>query len=360
MAPTLLPRGRWLALCVILVLALQVHRALAQHATIRVLVLDDEQSEFARRLRGQTADLPIELSFLPGAGVSEATARLRQRGVDVAIWLEKPLPARPSEVCLAEGAGAALRRRPLEAPGEDDDDSSARYEIAALLVRAEVQALANSRESAGSAASTPLEMPATGPASSTERPSVAQPAELPARQTPRAFALELSLGVRGSRVGGDRSLFGLEGTLGLTRGPLVASLFYAGSFWDERTEQGVRIGLRQDRLAGHLGYGRRLWGNLHLRGGVDVGAVLIDRRAESVQANREATENRRTTSFVGAPRLALNWFLREFLCLGASVGVDLVSSPTRYILSTPSGTRELELTLWAQPWVTLGALLVLH
>lgn len=332
-------------------------------ARLRVLLLSPESSPFAQRVRGQTGDLALELTA-HAIDVAPADidlgALLIAQGADAALWLEARPGAAPL-VRLFDGQSKVMQARPAELPEGGAADSSATNEIAALLARGELVELLDTR--AAEQATSRHGPPPSSTSDANDKPEAEVSSEAknvspqePASASARASGLELGLGLgfRATQVNSARWLLGLEAGAFLARRALSLAVYYAGSFQDSRTLGDTRLGLRQDRVTANLSGAFRVLSQLQIQAGVDLGLSLFDRTTQAVAGSFEATPRQRSATFVAAPRLSLLWRFASYLGLGASAGVDLLTTPPSYELESQGARRELERLRWAQPWCTLG------
>jgi|GEM_PF-6820265 len=328
-------------------------------ARLRVLLLGSSEGAFAQRVRGQTADLALELvpcaeSALPTE--AELARLLAQHGADAALWLQSAPDVAP-EVRLFDAMGKATQARRADPPRAGAADHSAGYEIAALLARAELTELIASRAAsslepdAAEAVITPSDDARARAA--TEPP---EPPRKPGTVEPSGWHLGLALGPRLTQANRARWLFGLEAGATLSRRALELGLYYAGTFEDERSRRGVRLGVRQDRVSANVSGALRLSPRLRLSLGADLGALLVQRSSAVTDAGLARTHDQTSSSFMASPRLTLRFCPRWFVQLGASLGVDLLTTPVTFEVQAPTGRGELELLRWAQPWLTVWLL----
>ncbi len=337
-----------------LALAPSVARAVP---TLRVLVFADEGDEFVRRLRGQTADLAIDLVISPAPPTSttaELRAQLQASRADLAVWLDSSL-ASGSMTCVFDQQAREIEQRPIGSGSVGTKERSAQLEVAALILRS---ALVERLNAAASGASTahvsrqPVEdLVAQASPVAVEVRAPRELMTLPAASVTRK--LELALGARAMRVAAGRTLFGIEGTLGVTRKALGAALSYTGTFRDNQRTKDVSLGLREDRLAAMLHYIYKPWPYLQLRVGLDLGAISVHRHTTHVAPELSRTKAQRSLSLFGGPRLALHWASNKRVGAALSLGVDVLSAPTRYTLKTES-LREVERLYTVAPWIALS------
>ncbi|MFT3923898.1 MAG: hypothetical protein QM778_15300 [Myxococcales bacterium] len=332
-------------------------------ARLRVLLLAPEGSAFAQRVRGQAGDLPLELvpSEAQVSDTLDPSSLLREQSADAALWLDERGPAVP-EVHLVDALGKATQTRRAELAGSHTEDSSARSEIAALLARAELLELLESRRAP---AQEPSKLPASPEGAPVAKPG-SSPPEFASTQADAetSSTSQISPGWHGGFVAGLRigQLDAARWLLSIEVGPqlrwraLGLGLFYAGSFEDQRDLSSVRLGLRTDRLALNVSGVFELLPTLEFSAGADLGVLLTKRTTDAVMGELERTPAHRSGSFVAAPRLSLRWSPRWYLSFGISLGVDFLTTSPTYEVVSAAGRTELERLRWAQPWVSFWLL----
>jgi hypothetical protein len=346
-------------------------------APLRVCVLAPAHGEFAARVRGQTGDLPIVLTFCEGAAdpdslsEAEVASVLQAQSAELGVWLSGAGDGSHAQVHVFDARTGQVRVRSVGGGEGGLKDASARNEIAALLVRGELAqeltedkaapviasapgADARTSEFRGAqdaVASSPVEEPHASAAPSSPAPTDgASASESAAGPSPWGFSSSLFvqvtvpdaqfllLGVGGYYALRYRSLeFGLKGSAGVP---------------DSENVHGTKLRLRQDRFVATLAYVRRPSRSLRWGLGVESGAALFWRSTLRTRDDLQATARALAPSFLAAPTFELVWTPRiRWLGVIFRVGVDPLTTPPRYEIETARGPQRIE-SLWAaQPWL---------
>lgn len=290
------------------------------------------------RLRGQVADLDVELALSPGAIEPALDAQLasaaRLAGAEharVVVWF----------VARAGGGGAVaiampedhrlfVRELPRAAP-------SALAEAEAVAARGALQAIA-----AGGTIGITVE-PVAAPAAPVLAPA-------PPRALEPSLAIEAALGGQVAIDGGaDRGAYAIAQRTTLARGAWAGSLALALGL------PGTRAGTTEVELArsgGALGIERR-FGAFAIA--LSAGAVIYRRSTVATPADVSATRASTTYAFAAGPELRYRWQPgRLAIGLELTAGADVVAGAPE--LAVARGTEIDSLgTLWTvQPRVMLG------
>ncbi len=272
-----------------------------------VVVRDGGEAALAvARLRGQVADLKVELIVAPGAVEPGLDAQLataarlaRTRGARVVVWFV----ARGRGLAVAIATPADHRLFVREIPAAD---ASAVAEAAAVAARGALRAI-------GEGGTIGVEVAAPVAAEADARPS-------PTR-APRRFGLELAVGWQvaldagadaGAHAIAQRTSVtrgGWAATLGLTLGPALRRAI------DPATAPGTAIEL--SRSTATLGIDRRLGG---FALGVTAGVLVVHRTTVATSGELAPTPAATTTAFVAGP--VARWRWRPG---GGQVGIEVLA-----------------------------------
>jgi hypothetical protein len=292
------------------------------------------------RLRGQVADLDVELTFAPGALEQTLDAQLataarlaEDNHARVVVWFVPR--ARGGAVAIAMPADHRLFVRELPR-----GDSSALAEAEAVAARGALQAIA-----AGGTIGIAVE-PAPSVVTSTDvevaPPTVPEPEP--------GLGIEAALGGQVAFDGGaDRGAYAIAQRTTLARGAWAGSLGLALGF------PGTRAGATEVELArsgGALGVERRFGG---FAVGLAAGPILYRRSTVTTPSDVSATRASTTIAFAIGPELRYRWQPgRVAAGLELAAGVDLVAGAPE--LAVARGTEIESLgRLWSvQPHVMLG------
>jgi hypothetical protein len=321
------------------ILAIATSSALASPLVVVVRGSGDELAVV--RLRGQVADLDVELTLAPGAlepalDAQLATAARLAEAHDarVVVWF----------VARAGGGGAVAIAMPAdhrlfvrELPR---GAASALAEAEAVAARGALQAIA-----AGGTIGIAVEPKATSTVASTDE-RVAVPAPPPAP----GFGIEAAVGGQVAIDGGaDRGAYAIAQRTTLARDAWAGSLSLALGV------PGTRAGTTEVELArsgGALGIERR-FGAFAI--GVEAGAVIYRRSTVATPTDLAATRASTTVAFAAGPEVRYRWQPGSIaIGLDLTAGVDLVAGAPE--LAVARGTEIDSLgKLWSvQPRVMLG------
>ena len=318
------------------ILAIATSSALASPLVVVVRGSGDELAVV--RLRGQVADLDVELTLSPGAlepaldAQLASAARLAEvHDARVVVWF----------VARAGGGGAVAIAMPAdhrlfvrELPRADP---SALAEAEAVAARGALQAIA-----AGGTIGIAVE-PTVTPA-----PAIV---EVPARvDHDVGLAIEAAVGGQVALDGGaDRGAYAIAQRTTLARDAWAGSLSLALGV------PGTRAGTTEVELArsgGALGIERR-FGAFAI--GVEAGALIYRRSTVATPTDLAATSASTTVAFAAGPELRYRWQPGSIaIGLELTAGVDLVAGAPE--LAVARGTEIDSLgKLWSvQPRVMLG------
>lgn len=339
----------------------------------RIVLHAGTEAELLTRVRGQTADLPIQLvvaeeapsNLQPLAGAAEVGARY---GASIVIWFE-PTKASGWDIYIADVAqGDLLVRRVVIQAGADRLDASAAAEAAALIVRSTLSSL-----TAGGRIGVAAEDTQAKPADEKGGKEVSVPEPHATEEISPDDALSAGGGGRGART---RMLFlraGLQ--IGADLAPAVpyygpaafggfrfGSLELGGgaSYALGRTIEDSFTRIRLVRYGVAVRGATILWspGPFELSAGMELGALVYERTTEALEARVRATPSRSIWTPVVSPALdASYWPASVPLGFFASITVDLPAAVPVFEYETPDGEVERARAWPFQPRLTLGFLL---
>jgi len=320
----------------ILVIVASSAFASPQSGKMIVVVRGSNDDLAVKRLRGQVADLEVELSPAPGALEPALDAQLATAarladaaGARVVVWF----------VARAGGGGAVAISMPAdhrlfvrELPRADP---SALAEAEAVAARGALQAIA----AGGTIGITVEPAPAVTP--------LAPVAPLPAAP---GLALEAALGWQVALDNGaDRGAHAIAQRTSLARGAWAGSLALALGF------PGVRAGTTEVELArssGAAGIERR-FGPLAI--GVALGAVLYRRSTVATPSDLSATRATTTVAFEAGPELRYRWQPGHLaIGLELTAALDVVAGAPELAVMRGTEIDSLGHVWTLQPRVMLG------
>ncbi len=328
---------RWLFAAIVVSLAsLAIVTSTAVAAPLGVVVREGDDAVAAVRLRGQVADLDVDLHVVPGAleptldAQLATAARLAETfGARVVVWFVARTGGGVA-VAIATPADHRLFVRELPAA-----DPSAQAEAAAVATRGALRAIAMGGTIGVSVA--PSEPPLAPPAP-------------PPQDAATGLSVEATLGWQVALDGGaNRGAQALAPRTTLVRGAWATSLALTLGLPLARTGT-TEVELARSGAA--LGIERR-FGALSL--GASAGAVLYRRATVSTPTDLVATRATTTVAFTVGPEVRWRWQPGR-LAVGLEVcaGLDIVIGAPE--LAVARGTQVESLgRLWiAQPRVMLG------
>lgn len=276
----------------------------AAAAPLVVVVRDGGDAALAvARLRGQLADLDVQLTVAPGAvepaldAQIAAAARLAaERGARAVVWFI----ARRGGLAVAIATPADRRLFVREIPAADP---SAVAEAAAVAARGALRAI-------GDGGTIGVEVPAVRPV---------EPTEVPAR-----LGVDVALGWQVALDGGaDAGAHAIAQRTRVTAGPWAVSVALSwGPALHHATDAapGVVVGLARGAAA--LGVERRL---AMFALGVSAGVAVYRRTTVATPTDLAATPAATTAAFVAGPELRWQWRpAGSALGVAAAAGVDIV------------------------------------
>ena len=276
----------------------------AAAAPFVVVVRDTADAALAvARLRGQLADLDVQLAIVPGAvepaldaQIAVAARLAAERGARAVVWFI----ARRGGLAVAIATPADRRLFVREIPAADP---SAVAEAAALAARGALRAI-------GDGGTIGVEVPAARPA---------EPAAAPAR-----IGVALAVGWQVAFDGGaDAGAHAIAQRTSVTAGPWAASLALS---WGPALRHaagaapGVSVELARGGAA--LGVERRL---AMFALGVSAGVAVYRRTTLATPVDLAATPAATTAAFVAGPELRWQWRPGgSAIGVAAAAGVDIV------------------------------------
>jgi hypothetical protein len=320
---------------------------------LRLLILAAPDSEFVQRVRGQAADLPVEIEAaaraeLPAPG--ELAALAQERQVQALAWLE-PLPTSGYAVHFFSARNAQLLTRQTEGAGTSGQDPSALTEVAAMVVRSQLQELLQTAEPPPAAQEV---VPAAAPTPAAQVNPPPSLGEVAAPGSARVQdSVEVHLGARAAWVSSSRVFFAPQLEAAWIGRHIAVGASLSASLPSRTSVHDARLRLREDRAGAIISHLSRLSSSLQLRAGLEAGIAVFSRETQAVSQGFQATPATRSPSALLAPRLDLRWAPRRFFALGITAGLDLLSAPPRYQVAYTSGRRQGERLGWAEPWLVL-------
>ena len=308
-----------------------------------------EQSELVERLRGQTAELPVELIVDNGkplekelsAQFSAAEALATNRSARVVVWLD----ARPRQsgkadapariyvyisqpdagrvfVRMVEGRrtrGAAFQ------PSEGAQLDSAGLESAAMVVRTALRALSEGAEIGVHRAEAERESePRPQP-----RPPAPRVAEAPARPA-KAHAVGWVAGISWQRSmdGLSSGQSGFAGRLGaILARQIELGVHASASFPADASDDFATVQISQRSIGAYAGWRLELSRSLRAAAGARVGAMGFWRTTVARQANVVPADSKVIASLLLGPELRFEWLPHLAdgrVGIGAGLGMDYV------------------------------------
>lgn len=327
----------------------------------------DFDATLAERVRGQTADLAVQVVSAAAheplevgleAQLERARGLTQQHGAQVVVWFARD--ARALTVFVSEPERGRLFARRIDA-GEGDLALSAQQEAAALVVRTALRALSEGgeigvREQEMVAATEPAPVEEPAP----EEPAVVEP---PAEEPPSA-TLRLAVGARGAYDGASqRGAYGITARVGVDWQALRVEL--RGSVGLMRPLEVPRADLRLARYAVSLHGGwvalKRPRFDVTASLGAGVAAYRSEVRALEPSFHAEAPNAWLTTLAADLAFQHYPAWARGFLGWAAVVGVEGYPSAPRFGYQGEGGRFVGEARLWhAQPVLSLEAVLRLR
>ena len=373
----------------LLALALMAGWRARSHAqdVLKVVVLSAPQTELAKRIRGQTSDLPVVTRAIAESAPSrEVAEQLAQRhAADVVLWVE-PHSEGSLDVVVWNRAGQTLKRRRVVAQEHARGSaSSAIAEITALVVRSELSSLLERRDAAPSGQPLPprdrqitaenadaqtaknadAQTTARASPSSSEDDTV-RSAETTAPSGPAPAALQESAESASPHVQallGYRIAWPVRWTpthagvlaLRLTVGSRLRAGLHGSASGPSRLRTApVELTLRRYGVGGHALLSVHRSSSLDLSLGASAELGVYRRSAKRRDTGLTPTRDQTAARPVVGPTLELTarLFRRSFLVLAA--GANFVIYPTRYQIETMGERAEIERVSWLEPWLGLS------
>jgi hypothetical protein len=323
------------------ILAIATSSALASPLVVVVRGTSDELAVV--RLRGQVADLDVELTLAPGALEATLDAQLASAArlaednhARVVVWF----------AARAGGGGAVAIAMPddhrLFVRELPRGNSSALAEAEAVAARGALQAIA-----AGGTIGITVEPAAAKPV---QRDDADVTAPTVAPSLAPGLGIEAMLGGQVAVDGGaDHGAYAIAQRTTLARGAWAGSLALALGL------PGTRAGTTEVELArsgGALGVERR-FGAFAI--GIAAGALIYRRSTVATPSDLAATRASTTVAFAAGPELRYRWQPgRIAIGLELAVGVDVVAGAPELAVTRGAAIESLG-TLWSvQPHVILG------
>lgn len=298
-------RAHWLAVAATLI-ATAAEADVPPHDPTRAVVWirADSDREILERVRGQVADLDVDLIVVddhparPRRGREDAGALGRQRDADIVIWFRAR--AASTSVYIADLTNDRLLVREVDHDGDTALARSAALEAAAIVVRSSVRALAAGGTIGVSEPVLARPPPAPEPKPTAVVAAPTPPAAPPPARSWRAFA---AVGYNGAFTDGDtRGHHGLLAAFGVVYGRWRAGV--EGSLGSGVDYRDAMTRIRVTRTAAAARVEARIvgGGRAEIGGSLAAGATVFSRTTVSAP-DLEPTPPARTVTAVISPGL---------------------------------------------------------